>query len=179
MSKFFINNDGIRTVTRQEAEESGIDLSMITVCKKLRQLAKLERVRLDETGHQSELNRHLLDYIKYCGKTPLEYIKRYLADLQPYMIVCMKDQDPQKSYICVIDMMYRVSVNIKSDNIFGEEIIVSFPEDNVHGITKPNTLIENNINTSLVSVFAESICGINNSNGRVALNAYAIEVRLL
>ena len=66
------------------------------------------------------------------------------------MIACMKDQDPQKSYICVIDMMYRVSVNIKSDNIFGEEIIVSFPEDNVHGITKPNTLIENNINTSLV-----------------------------
>ena len=85
MSKFFINNDGIRTITRQEAEESGIDLSMITVCKKLRQFARLERVRLDETGHQSELNRHLLDYIKYCGNTPLEYIKRYLADLQPYM----------------------------------------------------------------------------------------------
>jgi len=95
------------------------------------------------------------------------------------MIACMKDQDPQKSYICVIDRMYRVSVHIKLDNTYGEEIIVSFPEDNVHGITKPNTIIENNNNTSLVPVFAESICGINNSNGQVALNAYAIEVRLL
>ena len=75
MSKFFINNDGIRTITRQEAEESGIDLSMITVCKKLRQLARLERVRLDETGHQSELKRHLFDYIKCCGKTLLSISK--------------------------------------------------------------------------------------------------------
>ncbi len=113
-----INELGMREITEEEAAELGIDLSMAGVCKTLRKLAKLDRLRLDEDEHRSGLNQHLFHYIEYCGEKPLDYIKDYLSNLQPYMIQRRKDQEKQKSFICVIDNMYRVSVYIKADKTF-------------------------------------------------------------
>ena len=61
------------------------------------------------------------------------------------MIERRKDQEKKKSYICVIDNMYRISVYIKVDKSFGEEMIVSFHEDNIRGVAKTNALIKNMI----------------------------------
>ena len=137
------NNLGMREITVAEAEKLGIDLSMAKICRTLRKLAKLDRLKLDETEHRSGLNKHLFHYIEYCGETVLEYVKNYLSNLQPYMIERRKDQEKKKSYICVIDNMYRISVYIKVDKSFGEEMIVSFHEDNIRGVAKTNALIKN------------------------------------
>lgn len=54
------------------------------------------------------------------------YAKEYaqdLSNLQPYMIERRKDQEKQESFICVVDNMYRISVYIKADNSFGDEMI--------------------------------------------------------
>ena len=51
--------------------------------------------------------------------------------------------------------MYRISVYIKVDKSFGEEMIVSFHEDNIRGVAKTNALIKNKRNR-LVPVFADS-----------------------
>lgn len=166
------NNLGMREITVAEAEKLGIDLSMDKICRTLRKLAKLDRLKLDETEHRRGLNKHLFHYIEYCGETVLEYVKNYLSNLQPYMIERRKDQEKKKSYICVIDNMYRISVYIKVDKSFGEEMIVSFHEDNIRGVAKTNALIKNKRNR-LVPVFADSYGSIDMQNGNVSVKVLA------
>lgn len=143
-------------LTYADAQENGIDTSMIKVCKKLRNLAKLDRIVLDETEHRSGLNKHLFDYIEYCGKDLLEFVKQYLSNLQPYMIERRKDQEPESSFVCVVDNLYRVSVYIKVNARQFEEVIVSFHEDNIRGVAKTNSIIK--VETQhMVPVFADSV----------------------
>lgn len=131
------------------------DNSMVNVCRKLRRLGKLGRVTLDDSEHRSGLNKHLFDYIEYCGMDVLEYIKGYLSNLQPYMIERRKDQKPEKPYICVIDKLYRISVYVKVYNKQFEEVVVSFHEDNKRGIAKINNIQTYETRGSLVPVFAD------------------------
>ena len=44
-------------LTYKEVEERGIDTSMINVCSRIRRIAKLERVRLDEVIQQTRMHR--------------------------------------------------------------------------------------------------------------------------
>lgn len=162
----------IQKVSRETVEKKGIDLSMVSVCKTIRRLAKLDRIRIDESEHRSGLNKHLFKYIEYCKSTPLEYIKEYLTNLQPYMIERRKDQEKQKAFICVIDKMYQVSVYIKLDKTFGKEVIVSFHEDNIRGVAKRNNLIQAN-QQKFVPIFADSIGSINPENGNASLKVIA------
>ena len=68
-------------LTYEDAGRQGLDMSMIAVCRKLRRLAKLDRLKLDENEHRSGLNRHLFDYIEYCGRdiSPLAIISLALV----------------------------------------------------------------------------------------------------
>ncbi len=140
------------SLTYEDLSDKGIDTSQIAVCKKIRQLAKLDRISLDETEHRSGLNKHLFDYIEYCGLNVLDFIKMYLSNLQPYMIEHRKDQEKQKSFICVLDNLYRISVYIKLDSTQFEEVIVSFREE-----AKSNDIIK--VTPSrYVPIFADSVC---------------------
>ena len=165
------NELGMREISEEEARKIGIDLSMVGICKKLRKLAKLDRLQLDETTHRSQLNLHLFKYIKYCGMSPLDYVKEYLSNLQPYMIERRKDQEKQSSFVCVVDNMYRISVYIKADNAFGEEMIISFHEDNIRGVAKTNSLVKNNAER-LVPVIADSYGSINLETGNVSVKLF-------
>lgn len=160
-------NDMERQLTYEDAKRQGIDMSMTAVCRKLRKLAKLDRLKLDETTHRSGLNKHLFEYIAYCGRDVLDFIKQYLSNLQPYMIIRKKDQESENSFICVIDNVYRVSVYIKVNNQQYEEIIVSFHEDNKRGIAKTNSLIRAD-NQKYVPIFADSVLShLENKNSYV------------
>ena len=165
------NELGMREISEEEARKIGIYLSMVGICKKLRKLAKLDRLQLDETTHRSQLNLHLFKYIKYCGMSPLDYVKEYLSNLQPYMIERRKDQEKQSSFVCVVDNMYRISVYIKADNAFGEEMIISFHEDNIRGVAKTNSLVKNNAER-LVPVIADSYGSINLETGNVSVKLF-------
>ena len=155
-----INELGMREISAEEARKIGVDLTYVGVCKKLRKLAKLDRLQLDETMHRNNLNLHLF-----------EYIKEYLSNLQPYMIERRKDQEKQASFICVVDNMYRISVYIKADNSFGDEMIISFHEDNIRGVAKTNSLIKNT-KDRLVPVIADSYGSINRENGNVSVKLF-------
>lgn len=143
-------------MTYELLESEGIDTSMIKVCKRIRNLAKLDRIVLDYSTHRSGLNQHLFDYIEYCGLDALTFIKKYLSNLQPYMIEGRKDQEAVKSFLCVIDNLYKVSVYIKMGAKQFEEIIISFHEDNKRGIAKSNKIQVFSKNP-YVPVFADSI----------------------
>lgn len=145
----------IQSLTRADAVSMGLDISMVSICKKIRRYAKLDRLQLDESLHRSELNRHLFSYMEYCGCGVLEFIKGYLANLQPYMIVRRQEQEKSEHFICVIDELYFVSVYIKLDTTEHEEIVVSFHEDNRRGIARRNSVRRNE--QRLVPVFAENI----------------------
>ena len=147
----------MESLTYADAESKGIDMSMIAACKKIRGLAKLDRLTLDESQHRSGLNKHLFDYIEYCGLDVLGFIKQYLSNLQPYMLERRKDQEPEKSFICVIDNLYRVSLYIKVDNKQFEEVVVSFHENNIRGVAKDNSLAVKKNESRLVPVFADMI----------------------
>lgn len=163
----------MKELTYQDLEDNGIDTSMISVCAKLRRLAKLERLSLDMTEHRSGLNRHLFDYIAYCDRDVLDYIREYLSNLQPYMIERRKDQEAKKSFICVIDNLYRVSVYIKADTTQFQEAVISFHEDNKRGIAKTNNLIRySSHNQELVPIFADSILGKSENENIYEVNGF-------
>lgn len=143
-------------LTNEQLQSLGIVLSNVGVCRKIRKIAKLDRVKLDENTHRSGLNKHLFDYLEYCNVDKLDFIKGYLSRLQPYMLERRADQEPNKSITCVIDNLYRVSIYIKVDNTFNEELIISFHEDNKRGIARTNSLIKNGGN-EFVPIFADSI----------------------
>lgn len=60
-------------------------MKMVGICREIRNLAKLGRIQLNETTHRSGLNKQLYSYIEYCGIDVKDYIKDYLANLQPLM----------------------------------------------------------------------------------------------
>lgn len=140
-----------------EAESLGASMKMVRVCKEIRKLARLDRLQLDTTIHRSDLNKHLYSYIEYCGMDIKEYIKEYLSNLQPFMLERFASQEPDDNYLCVLDNMYRVSLYIKLDKTFGNEVVVSFHENNKRGLAKENNLIRNNPER-MVPVLAEEIC---------------------
>lgn len=140
-----------------EAEEMGASMDMVRVCKEIRKLARLDRLQLDTTVHRSGLNKHLYSYIEYCGMDIKEYIKEYLSNLQPFMLERFASQEPDDNYLCILDNMYRVSLYIKIDKTFGNEVVVSFHENNKRGIAKENNMIRNNPER-MVPVLAEEIC---------------------
>ncbi|MEZ3485098.1 MAG: hypothetical protein K1W22_00475 [Lachnospiraceae bacterium] len=158
-------------LTYEDARHQGIDMSMIAVCRKLRRLAKLDRLKLDETEHRSGLNKHLFDYIEYCGRDVLDFVKQYLSNLQPYMIMRRKDQEPERSFICVIDKIYRVSVYIKADNRQFEEVLISFHEDNKRGIARTNSLIQAD-KARYVPIFADSVMSCIEEENRYVVKAF-------
>ena len=124
------------------------------LARKLRKLARLDRIVLDESEHDSKLNLHLFKYLDYLGIDKLDYIKSYLKTIQPFMLTEMKSQEKFENAICVLDGGYRISLYIKVDSTKGEEVIVSFHENNKNGIAKTNTKFSNN---TYVYVFADSI----------------------
>lgn len=144
-------------ITVPEAEQSGVSMEMVNICKEIRKLAKLERIQLDESTHRSGLNKHLYSYIEYCGENVKTYIKNYLANLQPYMLQRFSSQEPSNNFICVLDHMYRISIYIKIDKTFDKEVIVSFHENNKRGIAKENNMIQNK-QDYLVAVLADEVC---------------------
>ena len=124
------------------------------LARKLRKLARLDRIRLDENEHSSKLNLHLYKYLDYLGVDKLEYIKMYLSNIQPFMLTEIRAQEKFDNAICVLDKFYRISVYIKVDATAGEEVIVSFHENHKNGIAYRNPYEDPN---GYVYVFADSI----------------------
>lgn len=145
-----------KILTVSEVESNGVSMSNVKICKEIRRLAQLDRLMVDDSVHRSGLNLHLLSYLKYCDLDVETYIKGYLMNLQPFMLQRFKEQEPDKSFICVLDCMYRISVYIKINKTFGEEIVVSFHENNKRGIAKENNML---VNTGVhyVPVFADEV----------------------
>jgi len=98
-------------------------------------------------------------------------LKQYLSNIQPYMILRRKDQEPDQSFICVIDNIYRVSVYIKVDNRQFEEVVISFHENNKRGIAKTNSLIEADQNR-YVPIFADSVLSCVAEENRYVVRAF-------
>lgn len=137
--------------------------------KKLKKLARLDRIKLDESVHESGLNKHLFKYLDYIGIDKLTFVKDYLCHLQPFMISEIKTQEKFENAICVIDEYYRISLYIKADATKGEEIIVSFHENNKHGIAKRNSFLKRN---DWVYVFADSICSYVKNTDTYVINIF-------
>jgi hypothetical protein len=155
----------------KDLESKGINTSTIKVCKKLRQLAKLDRLKLDETEHRSGMNKHIFDYIEYTGLDVLQFIKQYLSNLQPYMIERKQDQEKLKTFYCVLDNLYKISVYIKVDSKQFEEIVISFHEDNKRGVAKTNRLIKID-NEKYVPIFADEICSKISGENKYIVKAF-------
>ena len=144
-------------------------LNQKQLAHKLRRLARLDRIRLDESEHLSKYNLHLLKYLDYVGLDKLDYIKKYLSNIQPFMIIEIKSQEKFDNAICVLDNYYRISVYIKVDATRGEEVVVSFHENNKNGIAKKNSTFPTN---RYVYVFAESIGSYVETKGTYTINLF-------
>lgn len=143
-------------ITKAQAKENGVNLDTVDLCRQIRHLAQLQRIELDESVHRDNpYNKHLFSYIEYCGLSPKDFIKGYLSNLQPFMISRFPSQEKKDSVICILDNAYRISLYIKIDKEKGNEVIVSFHENNKRGIAKENNLIRNTNDREIVPVFGE------------------------
>ena len=151
-----INNETVQIEQESKPQEKQDDelASKKTLCKRLRRLSRLDRIKLDESEHASGLNRHLFKYFDFIGVDKLDYIKKYLEHIQPFMIKEIKNQEKFDNAICVLDEYYRISVYVKLDATRGEEVIVSFHENNKNGVAKREPLKRTD---QEVYVFPESI----------------------
>lgn len=148
---------------------------------KIKELANLDRIKIDAKEHTSEFDLHLIKYLEYCGKSLKEYIRDYLKCLQPYMVEQLHE-DEVASVVCVVDNLYRIVVYVnqvdvenrqdnneldnKEQNL--EELIVSFCEkkqsaindwnENSEKINRENT--QKNIKLWKVYVIPDSITAI-------------------
>jgi hypothetical protein len=141
----------------EEAELVETDTELLlqkALAYKLHKLARLDRIRLDESEHASKQNLHLFRYLDFLGMDKLAFIKMYLSHIQPFMITEMKSQEKFENAICVLDRFYRISVYIKVDATQNEEVIVSFHENHKNGVAKRNPIMRKN---RYVYVFADSI----------------------
>lgn len=150
-----VHASGIRRIANIQAEEADKDFQIRKdLTRKLRKLARLSRLRIDESEHESRLNLHLFKYLDFLGLEKLEFIRDYLSHIQPYMISEIKSQEKFDNAICVLDEYYRISVYIKVDATNGEEIVVSFHENNKGGIARRNPIRSRE---DMVYVFADSV----------------------
>lgn len=93
-------------LTYEDLEKNGISTANIAVCKRLRRLAKLDRVKIDQNEHRSGLNKHLFDYIRYCGLDVLQFVSYcndYIRDLYT------SDLDLNFDEIEVFSMLQQIS----------------------------------------------------------------------
>ena len=127
-------------ITKKQAKENGVNLDAVDYCRQIRNVARAEHVVLDKAIHRDNpYNKHLFSYIEYCGLDPKEYITGYLSNLQPYMISHFPSQEKGKENItCILDNAYRISLYIKVSREKGNEVIVSFHENNKNGIAHDN-----------------------------------------
>lgn len=151
-----INNETVQIEQESKPQEKQDDelANKKILCKRLRRLSRLDRIKLDESEHASGLNRHLFKYFDFIGVDKLDYIKKYLEHIQPFMIKEVKTQEKFDNAICVLDEYYRISVYVKLDATRGEEVIVSFHENNKNVVAKREPLKRTN---QEVYVFPESI----------------------
>ena len=139
------------------------------LAQKIRRLARLDRIALDESEHASGLNLHLFKYLDFVGLDKLTFIKEYLMNIQPFMLAEIKSQEKWDNAICVLDEYYRISIYIKIDARKGEELFVSFHENNKNGIAKRNSLIPRE---DWVYVFADSIGSHVNGTDEYTINIF-------
>lgn len=146
------------TLSSEEAckniQLEGVDFFTSALCKKIRGLAKLDRLRLDEGNYRLYQNTHLFDYIEFCGMEPLKFVKEYLSNLQPYMIFRNQLQERDDRYFCNLDNQYSISIYFTFNIKQYEEIVVSFHENHIRELTKGNCFGKNN---NLVPIFAENV----------------------
>ena len=144
------------SLEKKNKEKGVIDSGLILqkqLARRLRRLARLDRITIDESEHFSGLNKHLFKYLDYLGIDKLEYVKQYLSAIQPFMLTEIKSQEKFENAVCVLDGYYRISIYIKVDATKGEEIIVSFHENNKNGIARVNPIKRDDY----VYVFADSV----------------------
>lgn len=125
---------------------------IINICKKIRKLAKLDRMTLDISEHQDSRNTHLFRFLDYCGVDKEKFVKSYLSNLQPYMLSRNTEQEKADNTICVLVNIYSISLYVKLNTQQGNEMIVSFHEDHKRGISKDNK-------SEKVKIIADSITG--------------------
>ena len=116
------------------------DREKINICRKLRTLGNLSRIKLDLTSHTKNQSRntHLFGFMEACGLTPLQVVKQYLCNVQPFMIERFETQQLSDDVLCVLDLSYSVSIYVKVNKKQFDECIIPFHENNKGGLVKQN-----------------------------------------
>lgn len=103
-------------ITVIEAEKNGVSMEMVRVCKEIRKLAKLDRIKLDETVHRSGLNKHLYSFIEYCGIDVKDYIKVIGKKVADFALVTYVEHLLEDDYL----KLKRVKQGVFDEILFNE-----------------------------------------------------------
>lgn len=173
---------GANIITRQEAEERGVDLSEVAICRKIRNIARTQNIEIRDDAHSSGVADILYKYLEYCGIDKTDYVKDYLSDLQPYLIKKMPEEK-YDSYgtkvYAALDIGYRIALYIiievdRETNM--DTMVVSFHESYKKGRNGEFMAIRSNRyadNTKVyVPVFKDSYDSINPDTGNAIVKIF-------
>ncbi len=190
-----ITNDGIKECSLSEIQENNtsctesgdleniLDVSNIAVCRKIRQLARINDIIVRTDAYSNQNARNLLEYLDFCGIPKEEYISDYLRNLQPYMIERKPEEEYDKNVVCILDKLYNISLYIKVEKPLNNEheyTVVSFHEDyqykNGIPVAKQNSVLRKKDLESnkqiYVPVFKDDYRSIDLTNQTAFINVY-------
>ena len=124
-----------------------VDVNSVALCRKFRKFATANNIELVKEGNNRE-NKYAFELFSYINSeldtyndinntsvTIDEFVKNYIANLQPSMISRKNLNYNNDTYLAVIDKLYKnpLYIKIKDDK---EHLIVSFHEDLNKGYKK-------------------------------------------
>lgn len=105
------------------------DKQQINLQKRLFKIASDPRTKLDFRQHRNSKNLNLLKFIEFCKADSESYVKSYLRQVQPFMIVLDKNRSNKSSgFSCVIDSSYKIPLWIEVQESASGSCIISFHE---------------------------------------------------
>lgn len=176
------NDIGANTITRKQAEELGIDLSEVSICRKIRNIARTQTITIREDEHSSGIADVLYKYLEYCGIDTTKYVKDYLSNLQPYLIKKLPEEkynSSNKKVYVALDIGYQIALYIKLEvntSTNTDTMVVSFHESYKKGRNKElipqksNRYINNK--KQYVPVFKDSYESINTNTGNAIVKVF-------
>ena len=161
--KIKINNDGMAEINKELAESAGVDFRTVDVCRKIRRLAKLDRIEIEKASLENSQNETMLKYVEYCGAGVYDYFKRCLSNLQPFMIEKTEENVSEASLLCTLDNAYKVTLAVRKGFDAAERVIIAFYVETANVPVKSSDFAQKE-NDRLVPVFTDCVIDINPAN---------------
>lgn len=113
----------LKELTSDAVKALNVDLSMISVCEKIRHLASLEKFSLVSGFYDSSASKHLFSYAEFCRLDLKKFIRTCLMNAQPYQISLRANSN---AFLYTMDNHYSLVIYFGTEPSRARSMTISF-----------------------------------------------------